>query len=225
MHGWGMTEMSPVGTYNGAEAGARRPASRGALRVRAKQGRPLFGVDMKIVDDEGRELPWDGKTLGDLLVRGPLDRRAATTGAKATARVDRRRLVPHRRRRHDRPGRLSADHRPREGRDQVRRRVDQLDRAGERRDGASRRRRGRGDRRAGTRAGTSGRCWSWCRSPAASPTRRTLLAVLAGQGREVVDARRRRWSSRAAAHRDRQAAEGPAAPAVRRPLFRAVAAD
>jgi fatty-acyl-CoA synthase len=36
-----------------------------------KQGRTIFGVDMKIVDDEGHELPWDGTTYGNLLVRGP----------------------------------------------------------------------------------------------------------------------------------------------------------
>ena len=39
--------------------------------VMAKQGRAIYGVDMKIVDDDGKELPWDGKTSGDLLVRGP----------------------------------------------------------------------------------------------------------------------------------------------------------
>jgi fatty-acyl-CoA synthase len=39
--------------------------------VQSKQGRPLYGVDMKIVDDAGKELPWDGKAFGDLLVRGP----------------------------------------------------------------------------------------------------------------------------------------------------------
>jgi acyl-CoA synthetase (AMP-forming)/AMP-acid ligase II len=41
------------------------------MQIRLKQGRAVFGVDMKIVDDEGRELPWDGKTFGNLLVRGP----------------------------------------------------------------------------------------------------------------------------------------------------------
>jgi fatty-acyl-CoA synthase len=70
-HGWGMTEMSPVGTYN-----APKPAQLGlpptkAVRHMLKQGRVLPGVDMKIVDGEGKELPWDGKAFGDLLVRGP----------------------------------------------------------------------------------------------------------------------------------------------------------
>jgi fatty-acyl-CoA synthase len=69
--GWGMTEMSPVGTtavLKGKHAGLDPEAQ---LRIRAKQGRPLFGVEMKIIDDEGRELPHDGKSVGELLVRGP----------------------------------------------------------------------------------------------------------------------------------------------------------
>ncbi len=71
LHGWGMTEMSPVGTVNEPKAkhAGLDPESR--LRLALKQGRPLYGVDMKIVDAEGRELPRDGKAFGDLLVRGP----------------------------------------------------------------------------------------------------------------------------------------------------------
>jgi acyl-CoA synthetase (AMP-forming)/AMP-acid ligase II len=41
------------------------------MKIRLKQGRGIFGVDMKIVDGEGAELPWDGKAYGDLLVKGP----------------------------------------------------------------------------------------------------------------------------------------------------------
>jgi 3-(methylthio)propionyl---CoA ligase len=71
VHGWGMTEMSPVGTINTPKAKhlALSPEERFALSL--KQGRPLFGVDMKIVDAAGSELPRDGKAFGDLLVRGP----------------------------------------------------------------------------------------------------------------------------------------------------------
>ncbi|MDR3537839.1 MAG: long-chain-fatty-acid--CoA ligase [Acetobacteraceae bacterium] len=70
-HGWGMTELSPVGTYN-----APKPAQAGlspaeAVRHMLKQGRILPGLDMKIVDGAGRELPWDGVAFGDLKVRGP----------------------------------------------------------------------------------------------------------------------------------------------------------
>ncbi len=71
IHAWGMTELSPVGTVcvpKGAQL-ALPAAQRRALQ--AKQGRAVFGVDMKIVDDAGRELPWDGQAAGELLVRGP----------------------------------------------------------------------------------------------------------------------------------------------------------
>jgi 3-(methylthio)propionyl---CoA ligase len=71
LHAWGMTEMSPLGTVNSFKPKhqAQAPATQRALK--AKQGRPLFGVDLKIVDAEGGELPRDGKAFGDLLVRGP----------------------------------------------------------------------------------------------------------------------------------------------------------
>jgi 3-(methylthio)propionyl---CoA ligase len=72
LHAWGMTEMSPLGTVctlKGSQASLDAPAQRA---VRLKQGRVVFGVDMKIVNPEtGAELPWDGKTSGDLLVKGP----------------------------------------------------------------------------------------------------------------------------------------------------------
>ncbi|MBY0325216.1 MAG: fatty-acid--CoA ligase [Reyranella sp.] len=71
LHAWGMSEMSPLGSVNHPKAKhATLPADE-LLAVRLKQGRPPFGVDMKIVDDAGNELPRDGKAFGDLLVRGP----------------------------------------------------------------------------------------------------------------------------------------------------------
>lgn len=72
LHAWGMTEMSPLGTVC-ALKGKQMSLSDDAKRaVRLKQGRVVFGVDMKIVHPEtGAELPWDGKTYGDLLVKGP----------------------------------------------------------------------------------------------------------------------------------------------------------
>ena len=69
--GWGMTELSPVGTFNApkpAQAGLSRDE---ATRHMLKQGRILPGLDMKIVDGDGKELPWDGVAFGDLKVRGP----------------------------------------------------------------------------------------------------------------------------------------------------------
>ena len=71
LHAWGMTEMSPVGTVavlKGSQLGLGA-ADRFALQ--AKQGRAVYGVDMKIVDAEGAELPWGGTVSGELLVRGP----------------------------------------------------------------------------------------------------------------------------------------------------------
>ena len=70
-HGWGMTEMIPVGTYNRPKRAPDDPGEADTHRRRLKQGRAHFGVDMRIVDAAGCELPWDGTTSGELLVRGP----------------------------------------------------------------------------------------------------------------------------------------------------------
>ncbi len=69
-HGWGMTEMSPIGTINSPKQKhlAWGPAERFTLSL--GQGRPVYGVDLRIVDGDGRELPRDGKAFGDLLVKG-----------------------------------------------------------------------------------------------------------------------------------------------------------
>lgn len=70
VHAWGMTEMSPVGSVN------RPLAKHGELpieeqhRLRENQGRPVFGVELEILDDEGNPLPHDGKAQGDLVTRG-----------------------------------------------------------------------------------------------------------------------------------------------------------
>jgi acyl-CoA synthetase (AMP-forming)/AMP-acid ligase II len=71
VHAWGMTEMSPIGTIRclSPEAAKLPPAERDALR--ARQGRTVFGVELKITDEEGKELPRDGKAFGALKVRGP----------------------------------------------------------------------------------------------------------------------------------------------------------
>jgi len=71
LHAWGMSEMSPLGTVNHPKAQHAKLSAEDMLAVRLKQGRPPFGVDMKIVDGAGKELPRDGKAFGDLLVRGP----------------------------------------------------------------------------------------------------------------------------------------------------------
>ncbi len=71
MHAWGMTEMSPLGTVASFKAGHLAGNQEDRYAAMAKQGRAIYGVDMKIVDEEGQELPWDGKHSGELLVRGP----------------------------------------------------------------------------------------------------------------------------------------------------------
>ena len=70
-HAWGMTEMSPIGTLNSPPADWDTLDSEEQWALRLKVGRPVFGVDLKIVDPEGREVPWDGETFGALKVRGP----------------------------------------------------------------------------------------------------------------------------------------------------------
>jgi len=68
--GWGMTEMSPIGTVNSYRPGGDEPKEN-TWRKGTLQGRAVFGIDMKIVDEQGRELPWDGVSTGELKVRGP----------------------------------------------------------------------------------------------------------------------------------------------------------
>ena len=146
-HAWGMTELSPVGTYNQPKQAQMGVDAAALLRHGLKQGRALFGIDMKIVDDDGTELPWDGAQFGDLKVRGPFvcsayfgDDPGSAVDAEGwfatgdVATID--------------PDGIHGDHRPLQGRHQVGRRVDQLDRAGEYRRIPSGR--GRGSGRCGT---------------------------------------------------------------------------
>jgi acyl-CoA synthetase (AMP-forming)/AMP-acid ligase II len=71
LHAWGMTEMSPLGTVCTLKNEQLALSPEEQTKVLLKQGRAVYGVDMKIVDGDGKELPWDGKAYGDLLVRGP----------------------------------------------------------------------------------------------------------------------------------------------------------
>jgi 3-(methylthio)propionyl---CoA ligase len=71
LHAWGMTEMSPLGTVCNLKLKHLASDPEAQLAVQLKQGRAVFGVEMKIVDAEGQELPWDGVATGDLLVKGP----------------------------------------------------------------------------------------------------------------------------------------------------------
>ncbi|MBC7604689.1 MAG: AMP-binding protein, partial [Ramlibacter sp.] len=71
LHAWGMTEMSPLGTLCTLKNRDLAKSPEEQMKLRLKQGRAIYGVDMKVVGDDGNEVPWDGKTPGDLYVKGP----------------------------------------------------------------------------------------------------------------------------------------------------------
>ena len=71
MHAWGMTEMSPLGTIGAFKSGMEDLSFEEQINIKLKQGRATYMVEMKITNDEGNELPWNGKDFGHLLVRGP----------------------------------------------------------------------------------------------------------------------------------------------------------
>ena len=71
LHAWGMTEMSPLGTLCTLKNKHLKLPEEAQLKLRLKQGRVIYGVDMRIVNDAGEEQPHDGKAYGDLLVKGP----------------------------------------------------------------------------------------------------------------------------------------------------------
>ncbi|WP_417588227.1 3-(methylthio)propionyl-CoA ligase [Pararhodobacter oceanensis] len=71
LHAWGMTEMSPLGTVSTLTGTQLDLSPEEILAVKNTQGRAIYGVDMKIIDEAGAELPWDGNASGELLVRGP----------------------------------------------------------------------------------------------------------------------------------------------------------
>ena len=84
-HAWGMTETSPLGTFYGPKPGFAGLSEAEAKRLQYKQGRAVPGLDMRIVDDQGHDLPWDGTTYGNLQVRGPwVVRRYMNADADAT---------------------------------------------------------------------------------------------------------------------------------------------
>ena len=80
IHAWGMTEMSPLGSLCTLKPEYAALEGDALLDIQQKQGHPPFGVEMKITDDNGKDLPWDGKTFGRLKVRGPSVARAYFKG-------------------------------------------------------------------------------------------------------------------------------------------------
>ncbi len=226
LHAWGMTEMSPLGTLCSLKNKHLDLPEQERMKILLKQGRAIYGVDMKIVDGEGRELPWDGKTYGDLLVKGPwiVDRYYRSDESPPGARRAGPRLVPDGRRGDHRPRRLHADHGPQQGRDQVRWRMDQLHRHREHRHGASSR--GHGGMR-GHAASEVGRATH--RGRRAAPGRRThargTVGLLRGEDREMADSGRCRVPRCDPHRRDREDAQGEAArPVAGLPPARALSA-
>jgi fatty-acyl-CoA synthase len=71
IHAWGMTETSPLGTVNSMNMQMAALPVEERYRLQAKQGRPMFGIEIKIIGPDGAELPHDGQAFGRLLVRGP----------------------------------------------------------------------------------------------------------------------------------------------------------
>jgi len=71
IHGWGMTEMSPIGTTGNMKHATSILDREAQLKLKEKQGRTPYLVEMKVVDDDGKEIPRDGKSAGHLLVKGP----------------------------------------------------------------------------------------------------------------------------------------------------------
>ena len=71
LHAWGMTETSPIGTVGRMKPRQAAMAKEERYALQAKQGYAPFGVDLKIVGEDGKELPWDGRSEGELMVRGP----------------------------------------------------------------------------------------------------------------------------------------------------------
>jgi len=88
LHAWGMTEMSPLGSVGTLKYKHQAWPAEKQHALLYKQGRTIYGIDMKIVDDEGKSLPWDGKAFGDLLVKGHWVLREYFKGEGGTALRD-----------------------------------------------------------------------------------------------------------------------------------------
>ena len=69
-HAWGMTETGPLGTFNTLKAGMENLPKQELDAIKLKQGRPIYGVDLRIVNDEGEVQPWDGESTGEVRVKG-----------------------------------------------------------------------------------------------------------------------------------------------------------
>src|SRR5690606_2400092 len=88
IHAWGMTETSPLGALCALKNKSLMQPEEEQIKLRCKQGRAMYGIDFKIVGDDAGELPWDGKTYGDLYVKGPWVVRDYFPGKDTAALVD-----------------------------------------------------------------------------------------------------------------------------------------
>ena len=71
LHAWGMTEMSPLGTICRLQRGHGDLSDAAQWDIKARQGYPIAGVEMRLLDDAGAQVPWDGQSMGEVQVRGP----------------------------------------------------------------------------------------------------------------------------------------------------------
>ena len=86
VHGWGMTEMSPIGTMSRLTPREKALPIDDQIGLKSLQGRRMFGVELKIVDEDGRQLPHDGEAFGELFVRGNTIVKGYFNNEAATAR-------------------------------------------------------------------------------------------------------------------------------------------
>jgi hypothetical protein len=198
-HAWGMTEMSPIGTLATLKPPFAELAGEERLDILQTQGYPPFGVEMKITDDAGKDLPWDGKTFGRLKVAGPRSPRP----------ISGRYRDPRRRRLFDTGDVATIDSTaicgsptaPRTSSSPAangfRRSIWKISRSPTRGRGSG------GDRRLSSEMG---RAAASDRPAQAGPERDTRghPEIHGWQDREMVDARRRRLRRGHSAHRDRQ---------------------
>ena len=71
LHAWGMTELTPIGTVSITRQELASADAATQLDFKARQGMPVPGVELRVLDGEGKEVAWDGKTMGELVARGP----------------------------------------------------------------------------------------------------------------------------------------------------------
>ncbi len=136
LHGWGMTETTPLATLSRSEGGMLDWSDIEKYSLRAKQGWPHHLLK-SAAQRRKVKCPWDGSTSGELEIRGPLDCGQYYKRRRSGRSLDGGRMVPHRRCGDYRRGRIRKDRRPDEGSGEVRRGMDQFGGSGKRADGAS----------------------------------------------------------------------------------------